>query len=328
MYGQLVGRALQASGLNEIPESGTAIAAFIQGALLREVEQSVGADAAELVAEQLAPIVAHASASRVAAIKSLAPPPANNQKRPSARQAERSKRKSSSAAQAAPENPRARAGQPIARAPEGALRPRAATGAPAGRDAFGSDQPTGVAAAPLKPKGRRSDLARTARLKLTREQMDKLQGDQHGNDPDPGHTARPEPSAASRTNNHPRTQLFGASADDDAIRALGVYLMGTAHVSQVDDLVGLLDALEEPGLHEPIVLLDCRKPTVNVSSIAAIGEDLPRGMTIVLWGASEEAWRELDRDRLPHCRWVRCSAEATTDDVGSLCQMLVGSARA
>jgi hypothetical protein len=74
-------------------------------------------------------------------------------------------------------------------------------------------------------------------------------------------------------------------------------------------------------------LVDCRRPTLHVTSIAAIGEDLPRGTTIVLWGATEEAWRELDRDRLPNVRWVRCSAEATTDDVGSLCQMLVGSGR-
>jgi hypothetical protein len=299
VYGQLVGRALQASGLTEIPESGAAIAAFIEGALLREVEQSVGVDAAELVAEQLAPIVAHASVSRVARVPSLAPPPRGEKSRGSSR-TERGKKP---AKDSTPSN----------------------KAAPAGRDSFGSEQPTGVASAP-KPRGRRSDLARTARLKLTREQMDQLKDPNSGsNHSDPGHTARPEPGSGADA--RARTQLFGASSDGDAMRALGVYLMGTAHVSQVDDLVGLLDALEEPGLHEPIVLLDCRKPTVHVTSIAAIGEDLPRGTTIVLWGASEEAWRELDRDRLPEVRWVRCSVEATTDDVGSLCQMLVGSAR-
>lgn len=301
MYGQLVSRALQASGLTEIPESGAAIAAFIEGALLREVEQSVGADAAELVAQQLAPIVAHASVSRVARVPSLAPPPRADKAAGSGK-AERAK-KSSPSKKSTPSD----------------------KAAPTGRDAFGSEQPTGVANAP-KPRARRSDLARTARLKLTREQMDQLK-DPDSKSPrnDPGHTARPEPGSSADT--RPRTQLFGASADGEAMRALGVYLMGSAHVSQVDDLVGLLDAIEEPGLHEPIVLLDCRRPTVHVTSIAAVGEDLPRGTTIVLWGATEEAWRELDRDRLPNVRWVRCSAEATTDDVGSLCQMLVGSGR-
>ena len=56
----------------------------------------------------------------------------------------------------------------------------------------------------------------------------------------------------------------------------------------------------------------------------AFGEDLPRGTTVVLWGADDPTWAQLDRERTPACRWVRCSREATTDDVGSLCSMLLG----
>ena len=95
-------------------------------------------------------------------------------------------------------------------------------------------------------------------------------------------------------------------------------------MEQVSDLVALLDALEEPSSGLPIVLVDCQRPTVHVTSIAAIGEDLPRGTTVVLWGGSESSWNELDRDRMPNTRWVRCSQEATPDDVGSLCAMLIG----
>jgi hypothetical protein len=92
----------------------------------------------------------------------------------------------------------------------------------------------------------------------------------------------------------------------------------------VPDLVGLLDALEEPDVIEPVVLIDCHNPTVHISSVSAIGEDLPRGTTVVLWGVDEATWQQLDRERAPACRWVRCSSEATTDDVGSLCSMLLG----
>lgn len=260
VYEQLVGRALAAAGLSEIPESGRAIAAWIEGPLQREIEGTVGADAAELVAAQLAPIVAHASASAVV------------------------------------------------RQPE-----------PARRDAFGSEQPTGVVAA-APARGGRPDLARTARVKLSPDQMKKLR------DGDPGDTSRPEAPSPSSDAARAQQVVFTASADSAAVDSLRVYLAGSMVVVRIDDLVGLLDALEEPGLLEPILLLDCRRPTVHVTSIAAIGEDLPRGTSIVLWGATEDAWRELDRDRLPHCRWVRCSHEATTDDVGSLCAMLVGGA--
>jgi hypothetical protein len=61
-----------------------------------------------------------------------------------------------------------------------------------------------------------------------------------------------------------------------------------------------------------------------MSSVAAMSEDLPKGTTVVLWGASEEAWKELDRVHGSACRWVRCSHEATTYDLGSLCAMLIG----
>jgi hypothetical protein len=72
------------------------------------------------------------------------------------------------------------------------------------------------------------------------------------------------------------------------------------------------------------VLIDCHSPTVHISSVSAIGEDLPRGTTVVLWGVDDNTWQSIDRDRSPACRWVRCSSEATSDDVGSLCSMLLG----
>jgi hypothetical protein len=285
MYAQLVQRALDASALSEIPEQGRAVADWIAGPLLREVESAVGVDAAELVSAQLAPIVAHASV-------------------------------------------------PAAKAAEGAR-----------RNPFGSEQPTGVAAAPktgrtalsgaradsgLAPAnaraGRelRSDLARTARIKLSPEQLAKLQ---RPSDSDQGHTARPLPQDP--TSEHASAQprlLLGASSDTAALAGLAQHLGASASVIAIGDLVGLLDALEEPGVVEPIVLLDCRRPTVHVTSIAAIGEDLPRGTSIVLWGASDDAWRELDRDRLPNVRWVRCSQEATPADVAALCAMVLRGA--
>lgn len=252
---QLVSRALASSGLLEIPESGRAIAHWIQGALHSEIEATVGNDAAELVAAQLAPIVAHAASQHDTSVRS----------------------------------------------------------------GFASERPTGVmpaqASAPLK----RDEYVRTARLKLTKEQQEELAGDR-----EQGHTTRPQADFDESLPGEAR-RVIVACADARAIEALRRQLAGSASVQQVVDLVGLLDALDAPGLHKPIVLIDCQRPTVHVSSVSAIGEDLPAGTSIVLWGASETSWRELDRERVPSCRWVRCSQEATTDDVGTLCGMLLGT---
>jgi len=264
VYGQLLTRSLHASGLTEIPEGGRALALWLEQSLSREIETAVGVDAAELVLEQLAPIVAHATA-----LRGPTPPPPTPAK---------SEDK---------------------------------------RNAFGSEPVTGIAPA---PRGGRSDLARTAKVKLTREQMDKLH---QATSNDVGHTARPEAPDVEETIELRRVLVASASAA--AFSELQSYLAGTAEVVQIADLVGLLDILEGDGLNEPILLVDCQRPTVHVTSIAAIGADLPRNTTVVLWGPSEEVWSQLERE--PTCRWVRCSSEADRDDVGSLCAMLVRSAR-
>jgi hypothetical protein len=186
--------------------------------------------------------------------------------------------------------------------------------------AFPSEKPTGVIPAQASAK-LREEISRTARVHLTKEQMSKIAPHSE----QPGSTARPQGEANSATlviGDLPR--VLAASAEPRAVEALRRYLEGSASVVHIVDLVGLLDALDEPNLTKPIVLIDCQRPTVHASSIAAIGEDLPPGTAIVLWGASETTWRELDRDRVAACRWVRCSQEATTDDVGSLCTMLFG----
>jgi hypothetical protein len=184
---------------------------------------------------------------------------------------------------------------------------------------FPSERPTGVMPAQAAAKLRREALARTARTKLSAEEAAQLAriADQQG------HTARPQADESNPLiGSMPR--VLAASAEPRSLADLERYLARTARVVEIIDLVALLDALDEPNLHTPIVLIDCRRPTVNVASVAAIGEDLPPGTAIVLWGASETTWRELDRDRVPACRWVRCSQEATPEDVGSLCSALLG----
>lgn len=193
--------------------------------------------------------------------------------------------------------------------------------APEPRTSFGSDKPTGLVTAPEPAPSRREDLARTARLKLSPEQLAALRRPPPGKDDEAGNTTRPQ--ASDEPIEGAQRRVLAATADASALTALRQAVHKRAHVIAIPDLVGLLDALDAPDLYEPVVLVDCRKPTVHVTSVVAIGEDLPRGTTCVLWGASEETWRELERGHQP-CRWVRCSQEATTSDVGSLCAMLLG----
>lgn len=348
VYGQLLTRSLRASGLTEIPETGAALAEWVEGSLAREIESAVGIDAAELVAQQLAPIVAHASAAPVRSRQPSVRAPAKPTSRParspapprggtppplpSKRPSERGKRSDPSAAQA--RNSDFGSAHAHERNTGTSRKPEPA--AQARRDAFASDLPTGLLVQAPPEQEERRDLVRTAKVKLTREQMEKLQendngGPAHTSRPGPslpvGHTSRPQASDPSQLESHGPARVLAASSASSAIKALRAILDGKAEVIQIGDLVGLLDVVEGGELVEPIVLLDCGRPTVHVTSIAAIGADLPLNTTIVLWGGSDELWKQIDRDRIPSCRWVRCSSEATMDDVGSLCAMLIGNRR-
>lgn len=184
--------------------------------------------------------------------------------------------------------------------------------------AFGSEKPTSVAVAQLTARDKREQMKSTARIRLSSEQLRQLTN--------PGETTRPGAVSGplGKERGKSAARVLAVTADDRAVASLQHTLAGSAVVVQATDLVGLLDALDEARSQEPVVLLDCIRPAIHVNSLAAMSEDLPKGSTIVLWGASEETWRELDRERSQTCRWVRCSHEATLDDLGSLCAMLIG----
>lgn len=315
---QLITRSLRTQGLSAIPESGAQIGEWLEAGLRPEVENVVGSDAADLVMMQLGPIAAYAA---ISVPKQSAP-------------------KQSATKTSTPESTTRR---------KSSLPPRRERE----RDPFASDEPDRPTDLRLNPgqtdwstfdlpspppdphsKGLEYESAPpTGKLRALGESIPvatlppaRPVSDQPDNDV-AFYTARPQaPDNDKVMSQAPGTlpAVLAATSDMGDFEALRRYLGSTAQVAHIPDLVGLLDALDEEGLVEPIVLIDCQRPTVHTTSVAALGEDLPRGTTIVLWGADENTWAQVDRDRSPGCRWVRCSREATTSDVGSLCAMLIG----
>ena len=315
---QLFSRSLRTQGLASIPESGTQIGEWLEAGLRPEIETVVGTDAADLVMMQQGPIAAYAAISvpKQAAAKANAPLAA-----PARRRSSRPPRQERDPfASDEPERPtdlRLNPGQTDWTSFELAAPPISdpfgrgldfSSAPPTGRVSALSDSDPGASVITLPPSRPISDPPEPA------------------NDVSM-YTARPQAPDADMAMDqvpHALPAVLAATSDMGDFEALRRYLGSTAAVAHIPDLVGLLDALDEPGLVEPIVLIDCQRPTVHTTSVAALGEDLPRGTTVVLWGADENMWSQIDRDRSPGCRWVRCSREATTSDVGSLCAMLIG----
>jgi len=113
-----------------------------------------------------------------------------------------------------------------------------------------------------------------------------------------------------------------ATLDLDRTHRLGSHLTGEASVQLVGDIVELLEALQ--GAPRQVVVIDCMNPSIQAATIATVAPDLPEGSTVVLWGASEALYRQLESLGDHTRRWLRCGTDATTEDVASLVAMLVG----
>jgi len=327
---QLINRSLASHGLSAVPESGTEIGEWLEGPLRGEVETTVGPDAADLMMMQLGPIAAYAAFSQPSVPQRAASPEQRARKMTPPRMASEPNDLDDRRTDLRFDVSAEPVWTPASVPPASATSQRKS----AASDAFSSDPPTGTFNAPkARPIARPPAPSFLSSRRPSEPPVRTLPPAQRISDVPPerfsrGLTARPAPLAPLNDEAVSESKVLPlvltATNNRLALNELRRYLAKAASVVHVPDLVGLLDALEEPGVVEPIVLIDCHSPTVHISSVSAIGEDLPRGTTVVLWGVDDSTWAQIDRERSPACRWLRCSSEATTDDVGSLCSMLLG----
>ncbi len=285
---QILTRSLTTQGFKEIPGTSESVTRWLEAGLKPLVLNTVGADAAELLERELAPLVMYAA--------SLAP-------------------------------------EPSIEIDEYALTP------PTGSQASLVDkkaQPVGSAPSAQSEKRKRDDTLRIYTLpappmpsllsQSTRDDTARIVVGKPNTAPSSSRAPQtgkgPHDVASERVVALPR--VLTASRNEQLTDALQRYLAGTASVVPVSDLASLLDALEEREDASALVLMDCKQPSVHLASIAAMRDDLPAGTTVLVWGPDESSWALLSPENTQTARWVRCAEEATPDDVGSLCSMLLG----
>ncbi len=114
-----------------------------------------------------------------------------------------------------------------------------------------------------------------------------------------------------------------ASQREDLARRLSRSLSGNVDLIVVR---GILDLVKEVGADaggRTVLLLDCRSPSVRPVSVAALAEELPPTLRVVLWGASPEL-----RSRLlsvsPRCQsWIGIAQDTSLEDLAGRCAILV-----
>lgn len=117
--------------------------------------------------------------------------------------------------------------------------------------------------------------------------------------------------------------VFVASHRQDLARSLSLSL--ASHV-QIVILRNMLELVREFGIAPEgrcVLLIDCQNPSLKPMSVAALADDLPDSLQVVLWGITPEL-----RTRLaaisPRCRtWIGIDRETPVDELAGRCTVLV-----
>jgi hypothetical protein len=114
-----------------------------------------------------------------------------------------------------------------------------------------------------------------------------------------------------------------ASQREDLAGRLSRSLSGNVDLIVVRGMLDLVREVVADGGGRAVLLLDCRNPSVRPVSVAALAEELPATLRVVLWGASPEL-----RSRLlsvsPRCQsWIGIAQDASLEDLAGRCAILV-----
>ncbi len=113
-----------------------------------------------------------------------------------------------------------------------------------------------------------------------------------------------------------------ASMDPSGLSEMSLALAGVATVHAANDALEILDELGDR--RTDLVVIDCRRPVVSVETLLALGPELPPEARIVLWGERADLEQRLDMLglELPDT-WVCCGPQASAEDVGAVCRVLL-----
>jgi hypothetical protein len=133
------------------------------------------------------------------------------------------------------------------------------------------------------------------------------------------------PGAAPDSSVRPgRPHVLVASTDATLLRRLTPWLDATAELvplASLRELVKDLEVLEEGRI---VVLVDCRRPSIRPTAVAALADELPPNVSVVLWGASPEQERGVLAVSSSVNRWIVLHGETRPKELAARCADLVG----
>jgi hypothetical protein len=164
----------------------------------------------------------------------------------------------------------------------------------------------------------REQLVQTARTELTAKQRALIDATRDKKSDPTLRIALPKPSVASQDD---RSRVLVVTDDSSLLEQLRRELVAAAEVSPLVQVQGEHGALTNGS--RCVVLIDTDSALAQRMTPEQLGRALPARATVVVWGASPESWRDFELESSSTYRWVRCTKEASADDLVPLCRMVL-----
>jgi hypothetical protein len=120
-----------------------------------------------------------------------------------------------------------------------------------------------------------------------------------------------------------RPVVLVASADPDLVHCFQAWLELRATVEQVTGATALLARLPTVETRA-VVVLDGKHPSIRPLTLAALADEFPRGVDVVLWGVQMHVHARMCGISAMTERWLVCGLSSTADEVVAECAKILG----
>jgi hypothetical protein len=121
-----------------------------------------------------------------------------------------------------------------------------------------------------------------------------------------------------------RPTVLLASTDPELLRLFQAWLDMRAAVEPAVGATHLLERLAQVGGPRTVIVLDGKNPGVRALSLAALGDELPAGTTVILWGVQAHLHARMCTISAAAEKWIVYAGNATSNEIVAECAKIVG----